>query len=339
MEQHLPLIFGLILALAVILYVVLDGFDLGVGILFPFAANDDDRTVMMNTVAPVWDGNETWLVLGGGGLLAAFPAAYAVFMPALYIPVIVMVLALVFRGVAFEFRARAETSRSLWNVSFALGSAVAAFAQGVILGGYIQGITTSGDHFHNFAFAGGPLDWLTPFSLMCGLAVVCGYGLLGACWLMMKTEGALKDWARDKARVLLVLVAFFVAVVSIWTPLRYPEIAARWFQNMNFAMLFPVPVITLYCVARLWLSLKEGRNYQPFFYTVCLFLLSFFGLGISFWPYVVPPRITLTDAAATPATLWLLLIGVATVLPVITFYTIYVYRVFHGKVRHGDGYH
>lgn len=339
MEFYLPAIMAVIIAVGVALYVILDGFDLGIGILFPFAPTEKDRTVMMNSIAPVWDGNETWLVLGGGGLLAAFPAAYGVLMPALYIPIIVMLLALIFRGIAFEFRARASAkSKKVWNTSFAVGSTLATFSQGVVLGAFIQGVAVTGDGMHNYAFAGGVLDWFSPFSMMCGVALVCGYALLGATWLISKTEGSLQKWSRMMARMSLVGVAFFIAVVSAWTPMQDPEIMDRWFDGMNFAMLFPVPIVTLYFVARLWTATKSKSEHGPFLYTVALFLLSFFGLGISYWPYLVPRKITLWQAAANTDSLLLILIGVGVILPLILFYTAYIYRVFWGKTGE-HGYH
>src|SRR5689334_2176585 len=236
MEFYLPVIWALLIATAVGLYVILDGFDLGIGILFPFARTEEERDLMMNSIAPFWDGNETWLVLGGGGLWVAFPKAYAVIMPALYLPVIVMLLALVFRGVAFEFRTVAVTSKRYWTFAFAAGSTLAAFCQGVILGGLIQGIKVE-----NGAFAGGAFDFATPFALLCGLGVVAGYAFLGACWLTMKTEGAIAARARRHAKLLLLAVLLFMAIVSLWTPLQFPRIRERWFSLPNFWFLWPVP--------------------------------------------------------------------------------------------------
>src|SRR5215831_7875624 len=225
MEWYLPVIWAALIGVAVAFYVILDGFDLGIGILFPFARTESERDQMMNSVAPFWDGNETWLVLGGGGLWVAFPRAYAVVMPALYLPVIVMLLGLIFRGVAFEFRTVANTSKKYWTFAFAAGSILAAFCQGLILGGLIQGIKVE-----NGAFAGGALDFATPFAFVCGLGVVTGYALLGACWLTMKTEGVVADSARAHAKVLLLAVLGFMAIVSLWTPLQFPRIAQRWFS-------------------------------------------------------------------------------------------------------------
>ena len=255
MEWYLPVIWAAVIGFAVALYVILDGFDLGIGVLFPFAANERERDQMMNSIAPFWDGNETWLVLGGAGLLVAFPAAYAVIMPALYLPVIVMLLALVFRGVAFEFRAIAVTSKKYWNVAFPAGSTVAALCQGIILGGLIQGIKVE-----NGAFAGSAFDWATPFALLCALGVLAGYGLLGATWLVMKTEGPVAERGRAQAKVLLIAVIAFMAAVSLWTPLAFPRIATRWFSLPNFYFLWPVPLVTALVALAVWRGLEHRRD-------------------------------------------------------------------------------
>ncbi|MBB6307244.1 cytochrome d ubiquinol oxidase subunit II [Xanthobacter tagetidis] len=334
MEWYLPVIWGLIIGVAVIMYVILDGFDLGIGILFPFAREEKQRDTMMNTVAPFWDGNETWLILGGGGLWVAFPQAYAVVMPALYLPVIIMLLALVFRGVAFEFRWVAASSRRWWNLAFSGGSLVAAFSQGVILGGLVQGITVA-----NGQFAGGPLDWATPFALLCGLGVVAGYGLLGATWLLIKTEGALAARARTQALPLLYAVLAFMAAVSLWTPLAFDRIAVRWFSTPNIFYLAPVPIVTALVAYLVWRWLKEGREMLPFFGTVGLFLLGFLGLAISTFPYLVPPSLTVWQTAAAVPSQIFMLIGVIFLLPVVLGYIVFVYWIFRGKVREGEGYH
>src|SRR5437868_15169147 len=235
MEWYLPVIWAALLGAAVALYVILDGFDLGIGVLFPFAKEEKEQDQMINSIAPFWDGNETWLVLGGGGLWVAFPRAYAVVMPALYLPVIVMLLALVFRGVAFEFRTVANTSKKYWTFAFAAGSTVAAFCQGVILGGLIQGIKVE-----NGSFAGGAFEFLSPFALLCALGVVTGYALLGACWLVMKTEGPVADRAREQAKILLIAVLAFMAIVSVWAPLQFSRLRERWFSLPNILFLCPV---------------------------------------------------------------------------------------------------
>ena len=334
MEWYLPVIWAGLIGTAVALYVILDGFDLGTGILFPFAKSERERDQMMNSVAPFWDGNETWLVLGGGGLWVAFPQAYAVIMPALYLPVIVMLLALVFRGVAFEFRSVAVTSKHYWNFAFAAGSTVAAICQGVILAALIEGIKVE-----NGVFAGGPFDWATPFALLCGLGVAAGYALLGATWLVLKTEGAVAERARGQAKVLLIVVLAFMAVVSLWTPLAFERIARRWFSTPNIYFLWPVPLVTAITALMAWRWLEERREALLFLASIVLFLLGYLGLVISTFPYLVPPTLTIWQTAAVPASQIFMLLGTLVLLPVILGYITFVYWLFRGKVREGEGYH
>jgi len=334
MDLDLPLIWAGIIAFGVFMYVLMDGFDLGVGILFPLAPSDAGRDAMMNSVAPVWDGNETWLVLGGAGLLAAFPLAYAVILPALYLPVILMLIALIFRGVAFEFRFKANRSRWLWDSAFNGGSLVATFAQGIVLGAFIQGFEVSGRDY-----AGGPFAWLTPFSLLCGVALISGYALLGSTWLIMKTEGELQDWAYRLTLPLLAAVLVFVGVVSIWTPLMSSEIAQRWFSWPNIAYLSPVPLATALVTLTLYRAVARRAEVLPFLMAMTLFLLSYAGLGISLWPNVVPPDISIWEAASPPETQVFLLVGVVFLLPLILSYTAYSYYVFRGKASAESGYH
>ena len=334
MEWYLPVMWAGLIGTAVALYVILDGFDLGTGILFPFAKSERERDQMMNSVAPFWDGNETWLVLGGGGLWVAFPQAYAVIMPALYLPVIVMLLALVFRGVAFEFRSVAVTSKHYWNFAFAAGSTVAAICQGVILAALIEGIKVE-----NGVFAGGPFDWATPFALLCGLGVAAGYALLGATWLVLKTEGAVAERAREQAKGLLIVVLAFMAVVSLWTPLAFDRIARRWFSTPNIYFLWPVPLVTALTAVMAWRWLDERREALPFLASIVLFLLGYLGLVISTFPYLVPPALTIWQTAAVPASQIFMLLGTLVLLPVILGYITFVYWLFRGKVREGEGYH
>jgi cytochrome d ubiquinol oxidase subunit II len=334
MEWYLPVIWAALIGTAVAMYVILDGFDLGVGILFPFARKEEERDQMMNSVAPFWDGNETWLILGGGGLWVAFPQAYAVIMPALYVPVLVMLLALVFRGVAFEFRWIVTKHRHLWNFAFAGGSLIAGFCQGVILGGLIQGIRVE-----NGAFAGGAFDWATPFAVLCGLGVVTGYALLGATWLVMKTEGAVAERARVQAQGLLLAVLGFMAAVSLWTPAAFERVAARWFSTPNIVFLWPVPLVTAWLGWLIWRWLDRGREVLPFLGAIGLFLLGYLGLVISTFPYLVPPSLTVWDTAAAPASQIFMLIGTLVLLPMVLTYTGFVYWLFRGKVRAGEGYH
>jgi cytochrome bd ubiquinol oxidase subunit II len=334
MESYLPVIWATIIGLAVAIYVVFDGFDLGVGILFPFAESERERDQMMNSVAPFWDGNETWLVLGGAGLMVTFPLAYSIILPALYMPVIVMLLALVFRGVAFEFRWIGVTSKRHWTFAFAAGSALAAFCQGVILGGLIQGIKVE-----NGAFAGGPFDWATPFALLCGLGLVAGYGLLGATWLVMKTEGGIATRARIQAKLLLLAVLGFMAIVSTWTPLAFERIATRWFSLPNILFLWWMPAATALVAFAAWRWLDTERDVLPFLAAIALFLLGYLGLLISNFPYLVPPSLTIWQTAAAPATHVFFLMGTLVMLPIILGYMIFVYWIFAGKLREGEGYH
>ena len=334
MEWYLPVIWAALIGVAVAMYVILDGFDLGIGILFPFTDSERQRDQMMASIAPFWDGNETWLVLGGAGLLVAFPGAYAVIMPAFYLPVIVMLLALVFRGVAFEFRHVAITSKKYWNVAFAAGSTLAALCQGAILAGLIQGIKVE-----NGAFAGGAFDWATPFAALCGLAVLAGYALLGATWLAMKTEGAVAQRARRQAKALVVAVILFMVAVSLWTPLAFERIARRWFAVPNILFLWPVPLVTALVAFTCWRALERGREVVPFLAAIGLFLLGYLGLVISVFPYLVPPSLTIWQTAAVPASQIFMLIGTLLLLPVIFGYVTFVYWIFRGKVREGESYH
>jgi cytochrome d ubiquinol oxidase subunit II len=327
-------IWTFILGLGVFLYVLLDGFDLGVGMLFGFAPDTTERNLMMNTIAPIWDGNETWLVLGGIGLYAAFPLAFAIIIPAVYFPIMIMLLALVFRGVAFEFRFRDSEHKSLWDHGFTYGSAVATFAQGIVLGAFIQGFKVDGRHF-----VGSSFDCFTPFSLLTGLALVFGYALLGAGWLILKTEGGLQDRTRRHARWCFLGVLAAIAVVSAWTPLMEADIARRWFSWPNIAVLAPVPLITAAIGVWEWRALSGKGDWQPFVGAVALFLMSYLGIAISLWPMIVPHRYTLWEAAASQSTQAFLLIGTLFLLPVILLYTGWSYWVFRGKVRGDIGYH
>jgi cytochrome d ubiquinol oxidase subunit II len=333
MEWYLPVIWATLIGTAVAMYVILDGFDLGIGILFPFAHNERERDQMIGSIAPFWDGNETWLVLGGGGLWVAVPRAYAVVMPAFYLPVIVMLLALVFRGIAFEFRTISR-SKIWWNRAFNIGSTLAAFSQGVILGGLIEGIPV-----RDGAFSGGAMHWATPFALLCGLALVAGYALLGATFLNMKTEGPVAIRARAQAKLLLLVVLGFMAAVSVWTPLEEPRIAARWFSLPNFYFLWPVPAVTALTAFALWRWLEKGREAPPFLAAVTLFLLGYLGLVISNFPYLVPPTLTVWETAAAPASQIFMLMGTLVLLPIILGYIAFIYWLFRGKVREGESYH
>ncbi|MCA1299153.1 cytochrome d ubiquinol oxidase subunit II [Stappia indica] len=335
MDIDLALVWALIIAAAVFIYVVLDGFDLGIGILFPTARSATERDLMMNSIAPVWDGNETWLVLGGGGLYAMFPLAYSVLMPALYAPIIAMLLGLVFRGVVFEFRFKAHPERRwIWDIAFFLGSLTAAFAQGVALGAIVQGIAVEGR-----SYAGGWLDWLSPFSIMTGVALVIGYALLGACWLIWKCEGPTQAHFREKARLFAVLMIGVIGIVSLWTPFLHPQFAARWFTMPQILYTAPVPLMVAALAVVLFRSLSGTRDGLPFLAGLGLFLVSYIGLGISLFPHIVPPHITIWQAAAPHSSLLFLLVGALVLVPMILAYSGYAYWVFRGKVRIGEGYH
>ena len=321
----LPLVWAGLIGTAVALYIVLDGFDLGIGILFPFTGEEEQRDVMMNTVAPFWDGNETWLVMGGAGLFVAFPTAYAIIMPAFYLPIILMLLALVFRGVAFEFRWVAKPNHRLWDIAFSGGSITATFMQGIILGGLLQGIPVE-----QGAFAGGSFDWFAPFPLFIGLAMIAGYALLGATWLIMRAEGEIADKARRQAKTLLILVLAAMAVVSLWTPLAYERIFERWFSLPNLFYLSPIPILTAAAAWACWHGLHARWEATPFLAAVAIFLFGYLGLAISNAPYLVPPSITVWEAAAAPSSQLFMLAGVVLLLPVILGYTVFVYWTFRG---------
>jgi cytochrome bd ubiquinol oxidase subunit II len=312
----------------------MDGFDLGLGLLFPIFPAKPDRDVIMNTVAPVWDGNETWLVLGGGGLMAAFPLAYAVLMPAIYTPVIAMLIGLIFRGVAFEFRWRTQSERNRWDVAFAGGSWLATLAQGIALGAILQGVHVEGRHY-----AGGWWDWLTPFSVLTGLALAVGYALLGATWLVLKTEGELRDRAYRLSWFLLFAMLGAIGMVSLATPLLHIHYAERWFAWPNVIVTAPVPIAVAGVAALLLRSLIRKQDSQPFFLSLGLFALSYAGLGISMYPYIVPQSITIWQAASPENSQLFMLVGVAVLIPLILGYTAWAYWVFRGKVQAGAGYH
>jgi cytochrome bd ubiquinol oxidase subunit II len=331
----LSIIWAFIIAFAVFVYVVMDGFDLGLGILFPLFPAKGDRDVIMNSVAPVWDGNETWLVLGGGGLMAAFPLAYAVLMPALYTPIIVMLIGLVFRGVAFEFRWRTTRQhQNRWDIAFAGGSLLATLAQGIALGAILQGVHVEGRHY-----AGGWWDWLTPFSILTGLALAVGYALLGATWLVLKTEGELRDKAYHLCWYLLFAMLGAIGAVSVATPFLHKQYEARWFAWPNIILTAPVPVAVAAVTVLLLRSLAAKQDSRPFFLSLALFALSYAGLGVSMYPYIVPQSITIWQAASPASSQIFMLVGVSVLIPLILGYTAWAYWVFRGKVRAGGGYH
>ncbi|WP_168015625.1 cytochrome d ubiquinol oxidase subunit II [Halomonas salinarum] len=328
----LSLIWAGIIGFGVIMYVLMDGFDLGLGILFPFAPDEDSRDVMMNSVAPIWDGNETWLVLGGAGLLGAFPLVYSVFLPALYIGVFLMLAGLIFRGVAFEFRFKSKRNRHWWNRAFCWGSAVATFAQGAVVGTYIQGFETEG-----FVYVGGALDWLTPFTVLTGLGMMAGYSLLGATWLILKSEGHVQDWAYRIAPRLLAAVLVVFAIISVWTPFIDGGVRERWFGEVSLIWL--LPILAMACAYGIHRWVKLRREGMPFVATLSMFVFTYLGLIASKWPVIVPPDHTIWDAASAPESQLFLLLGVLFVIPIVLTYTAWSYWVFRGKVRAGEGYH
>ena len=335
MAYWLPVVWFGVIGFGVLMYVVLDGFVLGLGILAPFAEDEGQLDHMMNTAAPIWDGNETWLVLGGTGLLAAFPRAYAIVLSALYLPVLLMLIALVFRGVAFEFRFKAQRGKRFWGWSFAAGSMVTAFAQGLILGALVEGMP-----LQEGKYVGGAFDWFSPFSMLTGMAVLFGYALLGSTWLILKTEGRLQLIARTLTRPLVLVVVAFMVLVSTWLPFLESTVMARWFEGRNFLWLSPVPVLALVNAVLLWRSaMDEGRHAAPFVLTLCFFALGFAGLVLGIWPNIVPPALSIWEASSPPSSQGFVLAGLVVLLPAILGYTWWSYSVFRGKVAADVGYH
>ena len=324
----LPLVWGVLIATTVFLYVLLGGYDLGCGILFPFAPSNKCRSRMMNSIAPFWDGNETWLVFGGGGLFVAFPVAYAILLPALYLPIVLMLMGLILRGVAFEFRFKAsKKDRKLWDIAFHGGSLLATLMQGIILGNFVQGVEVDGR-----SFAGGALDWANGFAIFTGVSLIFGYALLGATWLIMKTEGETQKWAFSAARYVSLFVAVAMFVVSMAMPFMDVRVFDLWFSVPNVYYLLPVPLLTLCVFMVLWRDLyRKTREVRPFLLSLALFLLGYVGLGVSLYPWIVPFEFTLWDAAAASTSQSIVLIGAVLFLPVILVYTAYCYYVFRGK--------
>jgi cytochrome bd ubiquinol oxidase subunit II len=335
MGINLPVIWAVLIFFGVMMYVIMDGFDLGIGILFPFVGDRHDRDVMMNTVAPVWDGNETWLVLGGAAMLAAFPLAYSVLLSAFYLPLMFMLIGLIFRGVAFEFRFKAsDRSRPHWDKAFIGGSLTAAFFQGVTLGAYIDGVAMNGRHY-----VGGAFDWVAPFPLFTGVGVVVAYAFLGGTWLIMKTEGRLQWTMLRLTNVLIGVVLAFIAAVSVWTPLTHPEIAQRWFSLPNLFFFLPVPLLVVAAAAGLYRAIQHRPNVSPFLLALVIVFLGYTGLAISIWPNIIPPGISIWDASSAPQSQGFALVGTLFIVPIILTYTSWSYYVFRGKVKRGEGYH
>jgi cytochrome d ubiquinol oxidase subunit II len=335
MGIDLPVIWAVIIAFGLMMYVIMDGFDLGIGILFPFVKDRVDRDVMVNTVAPVWDGNETWLVLGGAALLAAFPLAYSVLLSALYLPLILMLAGLIWRGVAFEFRFKADDAhRPFWDKAFAWGSYIATVSQGICLGAFINGFEVTGP-----SYDGGVLDWLTPFSLFTGIGLVLAYALLGCTWLIIKTEGTLQQRMYALARPLTMTLLAVIWIVSMWTPLAHPTVADRWFKLPNLVFFAPVPLLVLACAFAMWRALSRQAHAAPFLLALAILFLGYSGLAISLWPNIIPPSVSIREAAAPPESMGFALVGALFIIPFILTYTAWSYYVFRGKVRPGEGYH
>jgi cytochrome d ubiquinol oxidase subunit II len=331
--MDLTIIWAGIIAFAVAMYVVMDGFDLGIGILFPRFRVGSERDMAMNAIAPVWDGNETWLVLGGGGLMAAFPLAYAIVLPALYAPLIAMLLGLIFRGVAFEFRWRDPNHRRRWDVAFCIGSSVATFAQGITLGALLQGVAVTGR-----SYGGGWWDWLTPFSLLCGASLLVGYALLGACWLIWRTEGPVHDDARRFAKWLTPAMVVALGIVSLATPFLEQQYYTRWFEFPGLLVAIPMPLLVGGAAVMLWRAVQKGKDHAPFGWALAIFGLSMTGLAVSIWPDVIPGRVTIWAAASPYSSQLFMLVGAGGMVPLILAYTGWSYWVFRGKVGE-DGYH
>lgn len=335
MGVDLALIWAVVILFGVMMYVIMDGFDLGIGILFPLVTDPEERDAMVNTVAPVWDGNETWLVLGGAGLMAAFPLAYSVILSALHLPLVFMLLGLIFRGVAFEFRFKADAHhRPLWDQAFVLGSVCATFFQGVTLGAYLEGIPVVGR-----AYSGGPWDWISPFSVFTGAGLVAAYALLGCTWLIMKTEGRLHRHMCRLARPLTLALLAVIAVLSAWTPLAQPIIAQRWFSLPNMFWFFPVPLLVVAASFELMRRVKGAPAAGPFVLSLALVFLGYSGLGISIWPAIIPPGVSIWAASAPPQSQGFALVGALAIIPIILMYTAWSYYVFRGKVRTGEAFH
>ncbi|MFM2041431.1 MAG: hypothetical protein RLY86_7 [Pseudomonadota bacterium] len=323
-EGHwLPVVFAALMGVSILAYVVLDGYDLGVGILMG-DADDAQRDRMIASIGPFWDANETWLVLAVGLLLVAFPMAHGMILSHLYLPVAVLLLGLILRGVSFEFRAKTDGGQQRWwNRAFIGGSLLAALAQGYMLGVYILGLETG---------------WAAmAFGLLTGVCLAAGYAFIGAAWLILKTEGDVQAKAVAWARHSLGLAALGMVAVSLATPLVSDRIAAKWFELPNLFLLAPIPLMTVGLFATVWFALtrlpnaKDRWAWVPFAGAVGIFMLGFHGLAYSFYPYVVPEKLTVWDAAAAPESLMIIFVGTCVVLPVIVGYTIFAYRVFRGK--------
>ena len=332
--MDVAVIWAAVIALGLFMYIVLDGFDLGVGMIFPFFPSEGERDMMMHSIAPVWDGNETWLVLGGAALFAAFPMAYSVALSGLYLPIIFMLVCLIFRGVSFELRGKANRTKNLWSLAFICGSAGAAFFQGVILGAYLHGIPVT-----NGTFSGDPFFWVTPFSFFTGMGLMVTYTLQGATYLVLKTDGDLQKRLHALVWPLTLALLGFVVAVTVWTPLADAQVASRWFDSSFRYRLYPVPVLVAITTVLMYNAVKHRHDAAPFVLCLILILLGYIGLLVSIWPYAIPNSVTLWEAASPRSSQLFALVGAVIIIPVILVYTTAGYWVFRGKVEGGSQYH
>lgn len=323
----LAVISAIIIAFGLIMYVITDGFDLGVGIIFKFAPSTKSRDELMSSIAPFWDGNETWIIFCGGLLYAAFPLAFSIILPALYFPVLMMIISLILRGISFEFRGKAESSKWIWNWVFTIGSVSATFMQGLIISAFLEGFKVE-----NHAFTGSIWDWLTPFSITCGFAMIAAYSLLGSTWIILKTEGATRKWAQNITKPILLVVVVFLIMISLKSPLTHTHVMERWFSYPNIIYLSPIPFFTILCFYLLVKGINRNNDLMPFLSAIGIFLLSFIGLGVSIWPHAIMPSITIWEAAASEKSQKFLFYVLPICLIIILAYTSLTYRVLRGKI-------
>ena len=336
--ENITVVWTGVVVFALFMYVLLDGMDLGIGILFPYAKNKYFRDQMMNAIAPVWDGNETWLIMGGVALFCAFPVVYAAFLPSVYIPLILMLMGLILRGVAFEFRfkSKATQGRMLWNTAFSFGSLLATFCQGIILGSFIHGT-----NIENGQFVGGPFDCFHGFSVIIALALIFTYGLLGACWLIRKTDGEIREWVTLQAKILFPLMIVGLVFISVWSPYSDEIIYNRWFTAPTLYYVAAIPILMAIVLFFLYRSLYTNPDVdrRPYQLMILMVILGFVGLGISFFPYALPKTLTIWEAASPLNTQVFALIGIVIMMPVVLCYTAYTYYVFRGKVTENMSHH
>lgn len=330
--MSLSYIWAAILVFGIMMYIIFDGFDLGVGILFPMLRNAEEQEIALSTILPVWDGNETWLVFGGALLYGAFPIVYSTLLPVLYAPLMIMLFSLVFRGVSFEFHFKAKRSRPFWNLCLYIGSFTAAFMQGVILGTFFQGFPQG---LSSLAFD--PYQWLTPFSFFTGLGVIVGYAYLGSAWLIGKTLGDLQKRMFSVALVLLITLAVFLVIGSVWASSLIPSLVDKWLEISKYWFI-SLPLIAVLAFSIALVALKRRYEHTPFYCGIILFITTYLGFILSLHPYIIPRVLTIEQAASDASTLKFILVGVVILLPVLLFYTGYSYYVFKGKVIRSNEY-